>query len=123
MASPRPRFRVIKGKFASAYMPSNYQHHTEELVARLQSIPMETTDLPLSVNITVLVTKPKTSKLTFPKPDTDNYAKTVLDAVTKAGNIWHDDTQVIDLHVTKLFAAEGLEAGYGVNIKPYQYPA
>jgi Holliday junction resolvase RusA-like endonuclease len=38
------------------------------------------------------------------KPDIDNIAKTYLDAMN--GVIFVDDTQVIDLHVKKLYAAE-----------------
>ena len=34
------------------------------------------------------------------KPDVDNLAKLILDAMTKAG-YWHDDNQVCDLRVTK----------------------
>ena len=38
------------------------------------------------------------------KPDCDNLSKTVLDALT--GVLWRDDAQVVDLHVTKHYAAE-----------------
>jgi Holliday junction resolvase RusA-like endonuclease len=37
------------------------------------------------------------------KPDIDNIAKTYLDAMN--GVIFKDDTQVIDLHVKKLYSA------------------
>lgn len=119
MPSPRPRFRVI-GKFASAYMPKNYKDHTAELVEQLQRISTEKFEGPLSVDLCVFVTKARTSKLLFPKPDIDNYEKTILDAITKAENIWHDDTQVVQLNSLKLFAAEENIPGYSVSIKPYR---
>jgi Holliday junction resolvase RusA-like endonuclease len=117
MPSPRPRFRVI-GKFASAYMPKDYKDHTAKLIEQLQQIACEPREGPLDVDLTVWVTRPKTSKLAFPKPDIDNYEKTVLDAITKAGNLWIDDTQVVRLTSLKLWAPEGGHAGYAVSIKP-----
>lgn len=116
MPSPRPRFRVI-GKFASAYMPKAYKDHTEELVKQLRLIKAEPTDGPLSVDLVCWCLKPKTSKLTYPSPDVDNYAKTVLDAITKAGNIWLDDKQVVRLTVEKSWAPPGGHVGYSVAIK------
>ena len=38
------------------------------------------------------------------KPDCDNLAKTVLDALN--GVLWLDDAQVVDLSVSKRYAAE-----------------
>jgi Holliday junction resolvase RusA-like endonuclease len=46
------------------------------------------------------------------KPDIDNVAKTFLDAMNKI--IYKDDTQVIQLHVNKVYA---LESGVDVMIK------
>jgi len=37
------------------------------------------------------------------KPDIDNIAKTYLDGMN--GVVFHDDTQVIDLHVKKVYSA------------------
>lgn len=121
MPSPRPRFRVI-GKFASAYMPKAYKDHTDLLVKQLQQIACEPREGPVSVDLTVWATKPKTSKLAFPKPDIDNYEKTILDAITKAGNLWIDDTQVVQLNSLKLWAPTDGHAGYSVAIKPFIIP-
>lgn len=117
MPSPRPRFRVI-GKFASAYMPANYKAHTEELVKQLRTIKCEPRSGPLDVDLVFWCEKPKTSKLAAPKPDVDNYAKTVMDAITKAGNLWIDDTQVVRLTAEKRWAPPGGDVGYSVSIKP-----
>ena len=38
------------------------------------------------------------------KPDVDNLSKTILDALN--GVLWRDDAQVVDLHITKRYAAE-----------------
>lgn len=117
MPSPRPRFRVIKGKFASAYMPAKYKDRVNELVKQLQQIKCEPRDGPLAVDLVFWCKKPKTSKLAHPKPDIDNYAKTVMDAITNAGNLWHDDTQVVRLVAEKQWAPEEGHIGTSVAIK------
>lgn len=58
-------------------------------------------DGPCEVIVRNLVARPKTTKLIAPKPDVDNYAKGVLDAITKDGRFWHDDSQVLDLTASK----------------------
>lgn len=49
------------------------------------------------------------------KPDADNAAKAVLDALTQLG-AWSDDAQVADLRVRKLYATPGEPAGAHVSI-------
>lgn len=63
----------------------------------------------LSVEIICYCTKPKTSKLSMPKPDVDNLAKGVLDSLN--GHLWADDSQIKSLQVSKWWA-EPKEAGY-----------
>lgn len=117
MPSPRPRVRVI-GKFASVYMPKNYKDHTEALVEQLRLIPRTACDGPLALDVVYWCRKPRTSKLAYPKPDVDNYEKTLLDAITKAGNIWLDDSQVVAVTHRKAWAPEDGHVGYSVSIKP-----
>lgn len=38
--------------------------------------------------------------------DADNLAKPILDAITMTGAVWHDDRQVVEMHVWKLLAPE-----------------
>jgi Holliday junction resolvase RusA-like endonuclease len=101
MPSPRPRFRVI-GKFASAYMPKEYKVWKEQAAALIKDWCIDIGDAPVALSITCMAQKPKTSKLPFPKPDVDNYAKSVMDAMTDAG-LWADDTQVQKLTVEKVW--------------------
>lgn len=70
---------------------------------------------PVEVEIDVLAERPKTTKLDVPKPDVDNYAKGVLDAMTYA-EWWGDDAQVVSLRITKMWT-EGTP-GYQVKVKP-----
>lgn len=62
-------------------------------------------DAHLKVTIEVVCTKAKTSKLTRPRGDLDNYEKAVLDVITHARTIWDDDVQVTRLQSHKRFAA------------------
>lgn len=121
MPSPRPRFRVI-GKFASAYMPKDYKDHTEALIKQLQQIDCQPREGPLDVDLVFWCKKPRTSKLSHPKPDVDNFAKTVMDAITKAGNLWLDDTQVVRLTAMKAWAPDDGHVGTSVSIKPLRIP-
>ena len=81
-----------------------------------QMIPFQTLEGPLAVHIRAYYEPPKsTSKrnyekmiagLIFPtkKPDIDNIAKVVLDALN--GIAYKDDTQVVDLNMKKRYAKE-----------------
>jgi Holliday junction resolvase RusA-like endonuclease len=113
MPTPRPRFRAIpvRGKtIVNTYHPKEYTEYQKTLeklfVAAFEG--NEPYDCPVAVRIEVTVQKPKTTKLAAPKPDVDNYAKGILDSMTKAG-IFTDDTKVIDLFVSKRWgSADGI---------------
>ena len=71
---------------------------------------------PLSVEIDVVIRRPKSAPKTrqldrqphVKRPDLDNIVKCVLDAATSAG-IWGDDSQVCELVARKWQAAMGEE--------------
>jgi Holliday junction resolvase RusA-like endonuclease len=62
----------------------------------------KTIKTPCWVSILLFCKKAKTSKLTVPRGDVDNYAKAVLDAMVKA-RILQDDNLVVRLSVLKCF--------------------
>lgn len=128
MPAPRPRARafMVKGKpIVSMYSPAEYKAWqstvadalNDELDLLLADLPPETFPLQgvLTVGIIVTARRPKTTKLPHPKPDVDNYAKAVLDAMTKAG-VWDDDTQVAFLAVKKEW---GDEASIGIEVSRF----
>lgn len=105
------------GKFASAYMPREYMDwkaRAAELVRGVTVPPAAFLDRPVRVDMVVRPPKAKTSKLPFPTPDVDNYAKAVLDAMTDSGCWWSDDKQVLDLRVRKEWASP--ENGPGTEV-------
>ena len=80
----------------------------------------------VSVSITFAMPRPKSHsgakglKPSAPvahvgKPDVDNLAKLILDQLTRSGNVWRDDSQVVSLTV-HLFWATGAEQGCSVSI-------
>ena len=81
---------------------------------------------PVSVSLTFAMPRPKSHfgakglKASAPaahvgKPDVDNLAKLILDQLTRSGNVWRDDSQVVSLTVHK-FWATGAEQGCSVSI-------
>ena len=129
MPAPRPRTRafLVKGKpIVSVYNPAEYSAWkkaaadavNDELDLVLADLPPETFPLhgPVTVGLIVTVKRPKTTKLDHPKPDVDNYAKSILDAMTQA-KVWDDDEQVAFLAVQKKWGDEdsiGIEVRQGV---------
>lgn len=118
MPAPRPRARafMVKGKpIVSMYHPKEYTEWqkavveaiNDELDWAVMNDPKAEYHFsgPLTVGIIVSKTRPKTTKLSAPKPDVDNFAKGILDAMTKAG-VWKDDSQVEFLAVKKQWSDE-----------------
>jgi len=112
----RPRF-TRAGKFTRVYTDKQTLDY-EALIKFFAAEAMGSTD-PLETPVSVFLyirhavpqsySKKRTeaclSGLEQPckKPDIDNIAKTYLDGMN--GVVFHDDTQVIDLHVKKVYSA------------------
>lgn len=97
--APAARPRVTRQGWS--FYPKKYKNFkaalgkwfTENAVVSVPSLQAFT------IGMVITIARPKTSKLDFPRPDVDNYAKSVLDAGTKV--LWHDDTQCRRLLVEK----------------------
>ena len=63
---------------------------------------------PLLVVTRFIVTRPKTTKLSHPRGDIDNYEKGLFDQLTSCG-AWLDDNQIVDAHSSKEWARTGEE--------------
>jgi len=111
----RPRF-ARRGKFTSTYTPQKTKTYEDEIrmmakAAMGASEPLET---PMTVAIYIRVAIPASySKQKrkdalagvikpMKKPDLDNVAKCFLDSMNEI--IYLDDKQVVNLHVTKVYA-------------------
>lgn len=77
---------------------------------------------PVAVEVAVFMPPPKdmpkreSGRPYTVKPDADNVAKLVLDALN--GHAWRDDSQVVDLHVVKMPRTRGLKPETRVLIAP-----
>lgn len=131
-AQGRPRTRILRlGRRAVAqiYNP----HNADEWKARVSIIarpfaPKPSLSGPVRLSATFLLPRPESHyrgkarelRLEAPlwhfiKPDGDNYAKALIDALTSVG-MWHDDCQVADQRIMKFYTND--EPGCHVSIEP-----
>ncbi|MAU02243.1 MAG: hypothetical protein CL608_34325 [Anaerolineaceae bacterium] len=104
----RPRF-VRRGNYTSTYYAGRYKEFLQETgVIALENAlgPFDWGDgLPFTGDVEVEavfnVKRPKTTKLTSPKGDVDNYGKALLDLLQPT--VIQDDKQVTKLTLTKQF--------------------
>lgn len=102
---PRPRFSA-RGGYGRAYTPASYMKYERSIAKAYTEAGGKKFSGAVSVSIFIhrelpksrpkrLLAEPDTSK-----PDIDNVAKAVLDALN--GVAYEDDRQVVSLNVTKL---------------------
>ena len=125
VAKGRPRFST-RGKFPVAYTPEKTKTYETEvgMMAKAALGASEALEGALEAFIYVTFPVPPSyskkrteaclSGLERPtkKPDWDNVAKSICDAIN--GIVYMDDTQIVDAHVTKVYAAN---AGVDVGVK------
>lgn len=111
----RPRFKRM-GNFVHAYTPEKTAEYEKLVRIRFQNAGGVITYKPVRVEIVAFFEPPKSARkrdkaemlanriLPEKKPDVDNIAKIILDALN--GIAYKDDSQVVDLSVKKCFAAE-----------------
>jgi Holliday junction resolvase RusA-like endonuclease len=111
----RPRF-ARRGKFTSTYTPQKTKTYEDEIrmMAKAAMGASEPLDTPITVAIYIRVGIPASyskqkrkdalSGIIKPmkKPDLDNVAKCFLDSMNEI--VYLDDKQVVNLHVTKVYA-------------------
>lgn len=115
VAKGRPRFRIFKG-FVSSYTPSKTRE-AEKAIEDIfkESYPDFNKPLsgPLRIKIYFYMPVPASlskkkreailaQQMHIKKPDCDNLAKTVCDALN--GVVWEDDSQVCEMYITKRYA-------------------
>lgn len=111
----RPRFKRV-GNFVQTYTPANTAEYEKLVRLRFQNAGGVITDKPVRVAVVAFFAPPKSirkrekadmlSNLILPmkKPDVDNIAKIILDALN--GIAYKDDSQVVELSVKKKYASE-----------------
>lgn len=129
-AQPRPR--AFAKKFGDKYQARVYDAKTAEgwksqiAIAARTSIPTSPIDGPIRVDIDFIFPRPQRLMRKADvdgeifhesKPDRDNLEKAVLDCLTTLA-FWHDDGQVCDGRVRKLYQAKGGFTGARIRIEP-----
>ena len=112
---PQPRPRVsTRGGFARAYVPKDHAVHAyrQAIAVAAREAGLATTGEPLNVVIDAVFARPKShlrknvvkpDAPRLPRPDVDNIAKAVLDALQ---DVVGDDTNVGRLVVEKTYGTE-----------------
>jgi Holliday junction resolvase RusA-like endonuclease len=127
-AQPRPRAFARNGK-ARMYDPGTSEAWKGDVARDTKEIHGLGLEGPLKVALTFLFERPKSHyksdgqsyKSNAPKtyytkkPDADNLAKAVLDALTVMG-VWKDDSQVVILEVTKRWVISFASQGCHISI-------
>lgn len=105
---PAARPRVSKW---GTYYPKTYRTwrlDTEASLARFER-PVTTVQCAVYATVYVVCKRPKKLTREWPRGDSDNYAKAVLDAITRSGLVWKDDDQVVLHTAGKRYAEPGEE--------------
>lgn len=107
----RPRFRVVNMKsgksFVHTYHAGRYKKFLEDAEQAIPPCdPFDQLPGHVRVEIVIHVQKPKTSKLSRPRGDLDNYVKGILDVLTRRG-YWLDDDEITVLIAEKFFTTSG----------------
>ncbi len=117
MPCPRPRI-ALRGRFPTAYYPAAYKKWKDTAVEALATIrPEQPFRGPLALEAWFTAARPKSTKLFAPKPDIDNYLKSLLDALTQSG-WWEDDTQVVTVLAWKRWTPTGADPHISFKIDP-----
>lgn len=127
----QPRPRAFARKFGAKFSARMYDPGTaEEWKGQVANsvkllIPPVPIECPLALKLNFFFPRPKKHRRSngelkpnaplfyTQKPDADNVAKAVMDALTMLG-MWNDDSQICRLTVTKHFA---LQPGVQIEIK------
>ena len=120
----QPRVRAFRrGRHASVYTPDS----ADAWKAAVRAAVLEKTSGatlfagPVSLRLEFVLQRPKRLRgLCVPhasKPDIDNLAKAVMDAMGDC-DVWADDAQVAELHASKQYADEGEDCGCHVSALP-----
>lgn len=111
-AQPRQRF-ARRGNYVHTYTPDTADGWKAAIEAEAMKSGVKIgKGVPVRLGIVFAMPCPKSRAGEIQhivKPDIDNLAKAVMDALSDAG-IWHDDAQVYRLHLSKYYSNANLGA-------------
>jgi Holliday junction resolvase RusA-like endonuclease len=113
VAASRPRVSKFGAYFTGPY--KKFRSAAAIIINRVLGRNFTPMSGKLAVDIKCFVTRPKTTKLEYPKADVDNYSKAILDSLN--GKLWDDDSQITALFISKQWADSGEEGYFIVDIE------
>jgi|688.fasta_scaffold27779_17 Holliday junction resolvase RusA-like endonuclease len=113
VAASRPRVSKFGAYFTGPY--KKFRSAAAIIINRILGRNFTPMSGKLAVDIKCFVTRPKTTKLEYPRADVDNYSKAILDSLN--GKLWDDDSQIIALFISKQWADCGEEGYFIVDIE------
>lgn len=116
ITTPSPTHRSRSTKSGHHYYAKSYQIYHADCVKQFsEQLPADPLSGRLACVVETICVRPKTTKLSEPRGDSDNYAKAPLDAATRAG-VWGDDGQVVPQTSLRRWAQPGEEPGVYLHI-------
>jgi Holliday junction resolvase RusA-like endonuclease len=113
VAASRPRVSKFGAYFTGPY--KKFRSAAAIVINRILGRNFTPMSGKLAVDIKCFVTRPKSTKLEYPRADVDNYSKAILDSLN--GKLWDDDSQIIALFISKEWATPGEEGYFIVDIE------
>lgn len=119
--NPKPQARpraVRRGRFVTIYSPKSdwYKQVVKETSLNRPEMPLSAA---LRVEMEFRMPRPKSARKTqfwaIKRPDLDNLAKAVMDAMTEAG-WWKDDSLIVVLNTKKYLAHSEEKPGVYVSV-------
>ena len=126
----QPRVKAFRrGSHAGVYDPGTADYWKLQVIqAAKQGCLASKIEGPIGLGLTFVMPRPKSHfkpdgsirpkfiAYHIKKPDVDNLAKAVMDALSNLGSIWSDDCQVCLLTVSKCYHQVGVNPGCNVRI-------
>jgi len=117
IAASRPRVSKHGAYFRGPY--KKFRHDMTEIVEEVLGYGFKPIEEDLIVDLELVITRPKQTKLTAPRADIDNFIKAVFDSLN--GYLWEDDRQVLKLYAIKQWAEEGEEGYFTIGVDKLVY--
>ncbi len=116
----QPRVKFVRGRFPHAYTPDTADAWKQAVVLAVRAQPFDPFAGAVAVDLVFVMPRPKRLRERWAwhigKPDSDNLAKAVLDALSQA-ELWSDDAQVARLTVKKRYAVPEEATGCFVEVQ------
>ena len=113
VAASRPRVSKFGAYFTGPY--KKFRSLAAIVINRILGRNFTPMSGKLAVDIKCFVTRPKSTKLEYPRADVDNYSKAILDSLN--GKLWDDDSQITALFISKQWANPDEEGYFIVEIE------